>query len=395
MDAEQRMKKSMWGQFWSAHQRFFKYLCIASKVRRVVQLAREDVQNGKVRLAWKYLNIVHSELLLWESVEYWPALSPPVCGDRSAVHRRSKNTWGPGGRRRRAKWLCVNRQVRTHSHHTWRCSSSTAETMCAVAVIKCLCCRGVLQSLIEKHFPAPDRQKLYSLLGIDLSAKKTPSPSDTAAEPKQKGKKRKGTDQSWNMPQLNLWGRQTCCWNTPHSSRLFISVGSEVKKQQKKRPRKHGGLSGTSSEESQSEESDKESGKDSDDSFKSVSSADEDDDFNPFRDESDDDGEDGEEREEGWALEMFHSLLIERNKPFYHLCLDPWLIRKEPKKGKEKKKKKRRKSIDPDSIQSALLASGLGSSRPAFTAPVIPPSTPSAGKHGATWRCWAVTLILL
>lgn len=50
MEAEQRMKKSMWGQFWSAHQRFFKYLCIASKVRRVVQLAREEVQNGKVRL---------------------------------------------------------------------------------------------------------------------------------------------------------------------------------------------------------------------------------------------------------------------------------------------------------------------------------------------------------
>lgn len=48
MDAEQRMKKSMWGQFWSAHQRFFKYLCIASKVRRVVQLAREEVKNGKV-----------------------------------------------------------------------------------------------------------------------------------------------------------------------------------------------------------------------------------------------------------------------------------------------------------------------------------------------------------
>uniref|UniRef100_A0A8B9L9J3 Protein strawberry notch homolog 1 n=1 Tax=Astyanax mexicanus TaxID=7994 RepID=A0A8B9L9J3_ASTMX len=47
MDAEQRMKKSMWGQFWSAHQRFFKYLCIASKVRRVVQLAREEVKNGK------------------------------------------------------------------------------------------------------------------------------------------------------------------------------------------------------------------------------------------------------------------------------------------------------------------------------------------------------------
>lgn len=48
IDAEPRMKKSMWGQFWSAHQRFFKYLCIASKVHRVVQLAREEVKLGKV-----------------------------------------------------------------------------------------------------------------------------------------------------------------------------------------------------------------------------------------------------------------------------------------------------------------------------------------------------------
>ncbi|XP_069557110.1 protein strawberry notch homolog 1 isoform X2 [Brachyistius frenatus] len=255
MDAEQRMKKSMWGQFWSAHQRFFKYLCIASKVRRVVQLAREEVQNGKCI----------------------------VIGLQSTGEARTLEALEEGGGE-------LNDFV------------STA--------------KGVLQSLIEKHFPAPDRQKLYSLLGIDLSAKKTPSPSE--AEAGQKGKKRKG---------------------------------SEVKKPQKKRPRKHGGLSGTSSEESQSDDSDKESGKDSDDSFKSISSADEDDDFNPFRDESDDDGED-----------------------------DPWLIRKEPKKRKEKKKKKRRRSIDPDSIQSALLASGLGSSRPAFTTSIIPPSVPATVK---------------
>uniref|UniRef100_A0AAX7VQ09 Protein strawberry notch homolog 1 n=1 Tax=Astatotilapia calliptera TaxID=8154 RepID=A0AAX7VQ09_ASTCA len=170
MDAEQRMKKSMWGQFWSAHQRFFKYLCIASKVHRVVQLAREEVQNGKC----------------------------VVIGLQSTGEARTLEALEEGGGE-------LNDFV------------STA--------------KGVLQSLIEKHFPAPDRQKLYSLLGIDLSAKKTPSPSDTA----------------------------------------------------KKRPRKHGGLSGTSSDESQSEESDRDC--DSDDSFKSVSSADEDDDFNPFRED--------------------------------------------------------------------------------------------------------------
>jgi hypothetical protein len=32
INADKKMKKTMWGQFWSAHQRFFKYLCIASKV---------------------------------------------------------------------------------------------------------------------------------------------------------------------------------------------------------------------------------------------------------------------------------------------------------------------------------------------------------------------------
>lgn len=38
IDAENRMRKTMWGQFWSAHQRFFKYLCIAAKVSGLFQL---------------------------------------------------------------------------------------------------------------------------------------------------------------------------------------------------------------------------------------------------------------------------------------------------------------------------------------------------------------------
>uniref|UniRef100_A0A8C1DFD7 Protein strawberry notch homolog 1 n=1 Tax=Cyprinus carpio carpio TaxID=630221 RepID=A0A8C1DFD7_CYPCA len=167
MDAEQRMKKSMWGQFWSAHQRFFKYLCIASKVRRVVQLAREEVKNGKC----------------------------VVIGLQSTGEARTLEALEEGGGE-------LNDFV------------STA--------------KGVLQSLVEKHFPAPDRQKLFSLLGIDLSP--------------------------------------------------------ETKKQVKK-ARKSGGLSGTSSDESNSDDSDKEV--ESDDSFNSVSSGEEDeDDFNPFKDDS-------------------------------------------------------------------------------------------------------------
>uniref|UniRef100_A0A8C9VLV2 Strawberry notch homolog 1 (Drosophila) n=1 Tax=Scleropages formosus TaxID=113540 RepID=A0A8C9VLV2_SCLFO len=259
MDAEQRMKKSMWGQFWSAHQRFFKYLCIASKVRRVVQLAREEVKNGKC----------------------------VVIGLQSTGEARTLEALEEGGGE-------LNDFV------------STA--------------KGVMQSLVEKHFPAPDRQKLFSLLGIDLSAKKTPSPNDSAATD-QKGKKRKGQD-----------GRKSM-----------------------KKPRISGGLSGSSSEESGSDSEPSEKDADSDDnSFKSVSSGDEDD-FNPFRDESSEDEED-----------------------------DPWLIRKEHKKNKEKESKKK-KSIDPDSIQSALLASGLGSTRPAFTAPVS--KTVSTKKESETSSC--------
>uniref|UniRef100_A0A8C7QFU4 Protein strawberry notch homolog 1 n=1 Tax=Oncorhynchus mykiss TaxID=8022 RepID=A0A8C7QFU4_ONCMY len=255
MDAEQRMKKSMWGQFWSAHQRFFKYLCIASKVRRVVQLAREEVKNGKC----------------------------VVIGLQSTGEARTLEALEEGGGE-------LNDFV------------STA--------------KGVLQSLVEKHFPAPDREKLFSLLGIDLPVMKIPFPSEAAAE--QKGKKRKGAN---------------------------------IKKAEK-RNRKSGGLSGNSSDDSKSEESHKDDAE-SDDSFKSVSSGEDDeDDFNPFKDDSSEDEED-----------------------------DPWLSGKRKGVKKCKKKKKKKKSIDPDSIHSALLASGLGAIRPAFTTPAVKiSSTPAIAK---------------
>uniref|UniRef100_A0A8C6LA32 Protein strawberry notch homolog 2 n=1 Tax=Nothobranchius furzeri TaxID=105023 RepID=A0A8C6LA32_NOTFU len=40
-------RKSLWGQFWSSHQRFFKYLCIAAKVRSLVELAQKELEAGK------------------------------------------------------------------------------------------------------------------------------------------------------------------------------------------------------------------------------------------------------------------------------------------------------------------------------------------------------------
>uniref|UniRef100_A0A8C0B418 Protein strawberry notch homolog 1 n=2 Tax=Telluraves TaxID=3073808 RepID=A0A8C0B418_9AVES len=172
IDAEQRMKKSMWGQFWSAHQRFFKYLCIASKVKRVVQLAREEIKNGKC----------------------------VVIGLQSTGEARTLEALEEGGGE-------LNDFV------------STA--------------KGVFQSLIEKHFPAPDRKKLFSLLGIDLTAQSNNnSPRDKA-----------------------------------------------------KKARKTGGLAGSSSDESESE-SDASDNEESDNESSRFLSSGDDDDFNPFRDES-------------------------------------------------------------------------------------------------------------
>ena len=50
----------MWGQFWSAHQRFFKYLCISAKVKHCVKLARDAVKNNKVSYSFHDLYFHHS-----------------------------------------------------------------------------------------------------------------------------------------------------------------------------------------------------------------------------------------------------------------------------------------------------------------------------------------------
>ncbi|KAK0418273.1 hypothetical protein QR680_013470 [Steinernema hermaphroditum] len=39
--------KMIWGQFWAAHQRFFKYLCIAAKVEACVRITRESIKQNK------------------------------------------------------------------------------------------------------------------------------------------------------------------------------------------------------------------------------------------------------------------------------------------------------------------------------------------------------------
>ncbi|XP_011349493.1 protein strawberry notch isoform X3 [Ooceraea biroi] len=106
IDAENRMKKTMWGQFWSSHQRFFKYLCIAAKVKHAVAVAREAVKCGKC----------------------------VVIGLQSTGEARTLE----------------------------QLERDDGELSDFVSTAK-----GVLQTLVEKHFPAPDRNRIQRLLGLE------------------------------------------------------------------------------------------------------------------------------------------------------------------------------------------------------------------------------------
>ncbi|XP_026313578.1 protein strawberry notch [Hyposmocoma kahamanoa] len=115
IDAESRMKKTMWGQFWSAHQRFFKYLCIAAKVNHAVVVAREAVKCGKC----------------------------VVMGLQSTGEART-----------------LDQLERDDGELTDFVSTA----------------KGVFQTLVEKHFPAPDRNRINRLLGLEAPKAKPAAP---------------------------------------------------------------------------------------------------------------------------------------------------------------------------------------------------------------------------
>uniref|UniRef100_A0A1A9WV69 Uncharacterized protein n=1 Tax=Glossina brevipalpis TaxID=37001 RepID=A0A1A9WV69_9MUSC len=109
IDAESRMKNTMWGRFWSSHQRFFKYLCIASKVNHAVHVAREAIKYGKC------------VVISLQSMGEAPTLEQLEKDERELID-----------------------------------FVSTA--------------KGVFQSLVEKHFPAPDRNGINHILGLTESS---------------------------------------------------------------------------------------------------------------------------------------------------------------------------------------------------------------------------------
>ncbi|XP_067030466.1 protein strawberry notch homolog 1-like isoform X1 [Acropora muricata] len=127
MGADGRAKKTIWGQFWSAHQRFFKYLCIASKVGNVVDIAKEAIDHGKC----------------------------VIVGLQSTGEARTLE----------------------------QLEESGGDLTDFVSTAK-----GVLQSLIKKHFPAPGN-KLEELFGFDSGTNGRSSPSSQQLTPVKRKKK--------------------------------------------------------------------------------------------------------------------------------------------------------------------------------------------------------------
>ncbi|OTF71300.1 strawberry notch-like protein, partial [Euroglyphus maynei] len=111
MEADPQVSKAIWTQFWASHQRFFKYLCIASKVKFAVAFVKESLRCDK------------SVVIGLQST-----------GEARTLEQLEDN----GGE--------LNDFV------------STA--------------KSVFQSLVERHFPAPNRKKLAKLLGRDTTLSK-------------------------------------------------------------------------------------------------------------------------------------------------------------------------------------------------------------------------------
>lgn len=223
MEGDSRIKKTMWGQFWASHQRFFKYLCIASKVPHVVSLAREAVKNDKC----------------------------VVIGLQSTGEARTLEQLEEQG----------------------------GELSDFVSTAK-----GVLQTLIEKHFPAPNRKKTLKLLGLGgIVEELSPSPPPVASS-SSGGHKRKSARQA----------RQGVKRYREASS------GDDSDAEVKSEPESdfEPSVSSSAAEEEESEGS-------------SGAESDAEDDFNPFGDDSDSD--------------------------------DPWASRKSKSKGKNKKQKTKEK----------------------------------------------------
>ena len=64
--------------------------------------------------------------------------------------------------------------------------------------VRGICCvrRGVLQSLIEKHFPAPNRKKMADLFKLDADSDGSERKAPPVPGPKKRKRAKKGDERS-------------------------------------------------------------------------------------------------------------------------------------------------------------------------------------------------------
>lgn len=251
MDADARVKKTMWGQFWGAHQRFFKYLCIAAKVPYVVKVARDAIRDGKC----------------------------VVIGLQSTGESRTLEQLEEQG----------------------------GELTDFVSTA-----RGVFQSLVEKHFPAPNRKKTLALLGLGGSF----------------------LDESEFMPR---------------SSRLSDKDESDAAN------KKQSSSGGSSDEEDSSSDV-------SSDDEASVSASDDDlsgDDFNPFGADNSDGEDDDPWASRGSSRKRKKAVNSEERKP-KKAKKEKKEKGKEPKEEKEKRRRDRSPSPFSEMTQSIIFSKDAG-----------------------------------
>ncbi|XP_017116096.1 protein strawberry notch isoform X1 [Drosophila elegans] len=272
IDAESRMKKTMWGQFWSSHQRFFKYLCIAAKVNHAVLVARESIKYGKC----------------------------VVIGLQSTGEART-----------------LDQLERDDGELTDFVSTA----------------KGVFQSFVERHFPAPDRNRINRILGLydetpsQLSiADSTSSLGSNNNNSSAAGGKRKGAASGNNDNGSSAAGGKSKKKKRSGSWQYSDSDDDEDTARKRTRKRDGGGNSNSDSDEA-----------DSDDEFGS---------------DLDDENEDDEDHDVDSDRRSVASDASSDFNPFFSGSdsdIDPWVnarSKKTTKKTQKKTKKKVKKDKD-------------------------------------------------
>lgn len=158
----------MWGQFWSAHQRFFKYLCIAAKVDACVELCRTALSQDKVS---RYLPFTCS------LSDY---LDDFVCFSACSV---SSLAFSPLGKPKPLNTLTNSVQTsgnscRLRSKYLLYYSYLQSSKQLLYHVLY-LSSRGVFQSLIDKYFPTSSNMETFAARGDKLASATDRSSSTT------------------------------------------------------------------------------------------------------------------------------------------------------------------------------------------------------------------------